>query len=77
MVVTHNARKHGIPVAGIAAVLAAPVRSVPQGSTVLHIGVLANRDLIEVVVAPGDPPTVLHAMRLRPFNYHHLTGGEC
>lgn len=70
--VTRNARKHGITVAQIAAVLDAPLRTVVQGDTVLHIGITAHRDLLEVVVAPGRPVTVLHAMRLRPFNYRHL-----
>lgn len=74
MEVTRNARKHGIPVAQIRAVLQAPLRTVEQGETVLHIGVTEDRDLIEVVVAPGRPVTVLHAMRLRPFNYPHMRG---
>jgi len=70
--VTSNARKHGVTVDQIRAVLAAPLRSVAQGDTVLHIGVTAENDLLEIVVAPGRPVTVLHAMRLRPFNYRHL-----
>jgi hypothetical protein len=70
--VSGNARKHGVSRSDIDRVLAAPLRSVDQGATVLHIGVAANRDLLEVVVAPGEPPTVVHAMRLRPFNYRHL-----
>lgn len=69
---TRNARKHGIPVGQIRAVLEAPLRTVVQGATVLHIGVTEDRDLLEVVVAPGHPVTVLHAMRLRPFNYPHM-----
>lgn len=72
MDVTSNARKHGVTVAQIRSVLDAPVRSVAQGDTVLHIGVTAEKDLLEIVVAPGRPVTVLHAMRLRPFNYQHL-----
>jgi nitrogenase subunit NifH len=72
--VTRSARKHGIGREEIRGVLAAPLRTVEQGAAVLHIGLTPRRDLIEVVVAPGDPVTVLHAMRLRPANYHHLTG---
>jgi len=79
---TRSARKHGFTGDDVRRVLDAPLRSVPQpgpdGSpergVVLHIGITAARDLVEVVVAPGDPPVVLHAMRLRPANYHHLTG---
>ncbi|MGI5130141.1 hypothetical protein ACQEVB_25300 [Pseudonocardia sp. CA-107938] len=73
--VTSNARKHGITVAEMRAVLGAPLRSIEQDGTVLHIGVTADQDLLEVVVAPGEPVTVLHAMRLRPFNYRHLRAG--
>jgi hypothetical protein len=74
---TRSARKHGVPAELVRAVLAAPLRSVPQrtpeqGEVVLHIGLAPNRDLLEVVVAPGDPPVVLHAMRLRPANYRWL-----
>lgn len=74
---TRSARKHGVPADVVRAVLAAPLRSVPQstpqhGDVVLHIGLTARRDLVEVVVVPGDPPVVLHAMRLRPANYRHL-----
>lgn len=66
-----------MPAELVRAVLAAPLRSVPQhtpgqGEVVLHIGLAPNRDLLEVVVAPGDPPVVLHAMRLRPANYRWL-----
>ncbi len=71
---TRNARKHGIPVAQIRAVLDAPLRTVVQGETVLHIGVTEDRDLLEVVVVPGPAVVVLHAMRLRPFNYPHMQG---
>lgn len=78
MRLTSSARKHGLVADDVRRVLAEPLRSVPQdssqGPVVLHIGLTTARDLIEVVVAPGDPPTVLHAMRLRPANYHHLTG---
>lgn len=79
MRLTRSARKHGFTADDVRRILAAPLRSVPQttpaqGDVVLHIGLAANRDLVEVVVAPGDPPHVLHAMRLRPANYHHLTG---
>lgn len=73
--VTSNARKHGITVAQIRSVLDAPLRSVAQGDTVLHIGVTAEKDLLEIVVAPGRPVTVLHAMRLRPLNYRYLQEG--
>jgi hypothetical protein len=75
---TRSARKHGFTADDVRRVLAAPLRSVPQpsprGDVVLHIGLTAERDLVEVVVAAGDPSLVLHAMRLRPANYHHLTG---
>ncbi|MHA6783596.1 hypothetical protein ACVGOW_21795 [Pseudonocardia saturnea] len=78
MRLTRSARKHGFTADEVRRVLDAPLRSVPQptpeGDVVLHIGLAANRDLVEVVVAPGDPPTVLHVMRLRPANYRHLTG---
>jgi hypothetical protein len=69
---TRSARKHGIAPDEVRRVLAAPLRSVEQGELVLHIGLTERRDLLEVVVAPGDPVTVLHAMRLRPVNYRHL-----
>lgn len=72
MLVTRSARKHGIGAEDIRRVLAAPLRSVAQGAEVLHIGLTPARDLIEVVVVPGEPVTVLHAMRLRPSNYRHL-----
>lgn len=78
---TRSARKHGFSADDVRRVLAAPLRSIPQrtatqGDVVLHIGLAPDRDLVEVVVAPGDPPLVLHAMRLRPANYHHLVGGR-
>ncbi len=77
MRLTRSARKHGVPAEVVRSVLAAPLRSVPQrtptqGDVVLHIGLSPERDLLEVVVAPGDPPVVLHAMRLRPANYRWL-----
>lgn len=72
MRVTRSARKHGIEADLIRRVLAAPVRTVAQGEVVLHIGLSPRRDLIEVVVAPGEPVTVLHAMRLRPANDRFL-----
>lgn len=72
MRVTRSARKHGIGAEEIRRVLAAPIRTVAQGEVVLHIGLTPGRDLLEVVVAPGDPVTVLHAMRLRPANYGYL-----
>jgi hypothetical protein len=72
--ITRSARKHGIATDDVRRVLDAPVRSVVQGEVELHIGLTANRDLIEVVVVPGEPIIVLHAMRLRPSNYRHLTG---
>jgi hypothetical protein len=75
---TRSARKHGFTADDVRRVLDAPLRSVrqpsPAGEVVLHVGLTAGRDLVEVVVAPGDPPVVLHAMRLRPVNYHLLTG---
>ena len=70
--ITRSARKHGVSEVDIRRVLDAPLRSVAQDEKVLHIGVAANRDLLEIVVVPGDPVTVVHAMRLRPFNYRHL-----
>jgi hypothetical protein len=69
---TRSARKHGIAPEDIEGVLAAPLRVVRQGDTELHIGVTPRRDLLEVVIAPGDPVVVLHAMRLRPYNYRWL-----
>lgn len=72
MRLTRSARKHGIAADDIRQVLAAPLRTVVQGDVELHIGLTPGRDLIEVVVAPGDPVIVLHAMRLRPANYRHL-----
>jgi hypothetical protein len=74
---TRSARKHGIAADDIRRVLAAPLRTVvqdagEQGTVELHIGLTPHRDLLEVVVAPGDPVVVLHAMRLRPFNYRYL-----
>lgn len=77
MRLTRSARKHGFTADEVRRVLDAPLRSVaqptPHGEVVLHIGLAANRDLVEVVVAPGDPPLVLHVMRLRPANYRLLT----
>ncbi|HEY4419765.1 MAG TPA: hypothetical protein VGN22_09620 [Pseudonocardia sp.] len=72
MRLTRSARKHGIAADDIRRVLAAPLRTVMQGDVELHIGLTAGRDLIEVVVTPGDPVIVLHAMRLRPANYRFL-----
>jgi hypothetical protein len=74
---TRSARKHGIAADAIRRVLAAPLRTVvqdagEQGTVELYIGLTPRRDLLEVVVAPGDPVVVLHAMRLRPFNYRYL-----
>jgi hypothetical protein len=73
---TRSARKHGIAADDIRRVLASPLRTVAQrserGPVELHIGLTARRDLLEVVVAPGDPMVVLHAMRLRPANYRYL-----
>ena len=73
---TRSARKHGIAADEIRRVLAAPLRTIAQagerGTVELHIGLTARRDLLEVVVAPGDPVVVLHAMRLRPANYRYL-----
>ena len=70
MRITSGALKHGIAEEAIRAVLAAPLRTVPQGGRTLLIGVDAARDLVEVVVEEED--RVVHAMRLRPKNYHHL-----
>ena len=72
MRLTRSARKHGIAADDIRRVLAAPLRTVVQGEAELHIGLTPGRDLIEVVVAPGEPVVVLHAMRLRPANYRYL-----
>ncbi|WP_298796602.1 hypothetical protein [uncultured Pseudonocardia sp.] len=74
---TRSAGKHGIGREEIRLVLAAPLCTVEQGDTVLHIGLTPRRDLLEVVVAPGEEPTVLHAMRLRPANYRHMLGLSC
>jgi hypothetical protein len=75
MRLTRSARKHGVGADDIRCVLEAPLRVVHQGELELHIGVTASRDLLEVVVAPGDPVVVLHAMRLQPYNYRWLTSG--
>ena len=72
---TRSARKHGIAADDVRRVLAAPLRTVMQGGVELHIGLTPRRDLLEVVVAPGDPVVVLHAMRLRPSNYRYLAAG--
>lgn len=69
MRITSGALKHGIAEETIRAVLAAPLRTVPQGGRTLLIGVDAARDLVEVV---AEEDRVVHAMRLRPKNYHHL-----
>lgn len=72
---TRNARKHGFTGDEVRRVLDAVLCSVAQQAPtrgVLHIGLAPNRDLVEVVVVPGAPPVVVHAMRLRPANYHHL-----
>lgn len=69
---TRSARKHGIAAEDVRRVLAAPLRTVVQGGVELHIGLTPRRDLLEVVIAPGEPVVVLHAMRLRPSNYRHL-----
>lgn len=74
--VTRTARKHGIDPDTIRRVLAAPLRTVEQGDHVLYIGLTPSRDLLEIVVAPGEPDTVIHAMRLRPANYGHLSPGR-
>jgi hypothetical protein len=71
---TRSSAKHGVPPRDVRQVLAAPLCSVPQGEVVLHIGLTDRRDLVEVVVAPGEPVAVLHAMRLRPSHYHLLRG---
>ncbi len=73
---TRNARKHGIDPGDVRAVLTAPLQSIIQDDLVLHIGLNRHRDLLEVVVAPGDPVTVVHAMRLRPANYPLLRAGS-
>jgi hypothetical protein len=69
---TRSARKHGILPEDIRRALAAPLRVVSQGDLELHIGLTPERDLIEVVIAPGDPVVVLHAMRLTPYNSRWL-----
>ena len=74
---TRSAGKHGIGREEIRMVLAAPLCTVEQGDTVLHIGLTPRRDLLEVVVAPGEEVTVLHAMRLRSANYRHMLGLSC
>ena len=51
---------------------AGSIRAAIDGTTVDVVGLSPERDLLEVVVAPGDPPVVLHAMRLRPANYRWL-----
>jgi hypothetical protein len=70
--ISSGALKHGITEEEIHTVLAAPLRTVAQGERTLLIGVGTGRDLLEVV---HDGERVLHAMRLRPKNYPHLTDG--
>jgi hypothetical protein len=70
--ISGGATKHGITEEAIRAVLAAPLRTVRQGDRTLLIGVGPGSDLLEIV---HDGERVLHAMRLRPKNYPHLTGG--
>jgi hypothetical protein len=73
--VTGGALKHGISEAAVRAVLADPLRRVAQGDRTLLIGVGEGRDLVEVVVESGPSgDRVVHAMRLRPKHYPHLTG---
>lgn len=72
MNISSGALKHGITEEAIQTVLAAPLCTVAQGERTLLIGVGAGRDLLEVV---HDGERVLHAMRLRPKNYPHLSGG--
>lgn len=72
MNISSGALKHGIAEEEIRAVLDAPLRTVPQGGRTLLIGLGSGRDLLEVV---HDGERVLHAMRLRPKNYPHLTSG--
>jgi hypothetical protein len=72
MRLTRSARKHGVAPDDIRRVLEAPLRVVPQDDAELLIGLTPDRDLLEVVIVPGDPVVVLHAMRLQPYNYHWL-----
>lgn len=72
MRLTRSARRHRVAPDDVRRVLAAPLRSVEQGDVVLHIGLTRRRDLLEVVVTPGEHATVVHAMRLRPANYRYL-----
>jgi hypothetical protein len=69
--ITSGALKHGVTERAVRAVLAGPLRRVPQGGRTLLIGLGDDRDLIEIV---HDGEQVLHAMRLRPKHYGHLTG---
>jgi hypothetical protein len=72
--ITSGALKHGITADAIRAVLAEPIRLVPQGDRLLYIGIGPGRNLLEVVLekAPAGE-RVVHAMRLRPKNYPYLS----
>jgi hypothetical protein len=70
--ISSGALKHGITETEIRAVLSDPLRTVRQGDRTLLIGVGPGSDLLEIV---HDGERVLHAMRLRPKNYPHLTEG--
>lgn len=72
--ITSGALKHGIAADTIRAVLAEPIRLVPQGDRLLYIGIGPYRNLLEVVLekAPAGE-RVVHAMRLRPKNYRYLS----
>jgi len=72
--ITSGALKHGVAVEAIRAVLADPLRLVPQGDRLLYIGVGTDRILLEVVL-DRESDRVVHAMRLRPKNYAYLQLG--
>ncbi|MCW0212643.1 MAG: hypothetical protein OJJ54_04740 [Pseudonocardia sp.] len=71
--ITSGALKHGIPADVIRAVLAEPIRLVPQGDRLLYIGLGPDRNLVEVILEKGPAPRVVHAMWLRPKNYPYLS----
>jgi hypothetical protein len=73
--ITPGALKHGVPAATIREIVAEPLWQVPQApGRTLCIGPDRDRNLLEVVVERGPAgERVVHAMRLRPKHYGHLS----
>lgn len=75
--IADSARRHGVADRDIRHAVANAVRAVRQGDDrVLLIGPDRRGALLEVVVldgeSEGDPPAVIHAMKLRPKFRDHL-----